>query len=183
MSSPPKIDTTDEPRLVLLALSGDDSAFQLLVRLRHTWLRSLLRRLTGGAALADDLSQEAFLRAWQRIDTLHDHRLFGAWLRRIAIRVWLDHCRRERIEFESDDFGDTASPPGAGGVETADERLDLESALQTLRPAPRLCVLLFYAEGMSHSEVAAATGLTIGMVKTHIARSTQRLRRSLRSWT
>lgn len=183
MTSPPKSDATDEPRLVLLALSGDDGAFQLLVRLRHAWLRSLLRRVTGEATLADDLSQETFLKAWQRIDTLQDHRLFGPWLRRIAIRVWLDHCRRRKIELESCDFGDTASPPGAGGVETADERMDLESALSSLRPAPRLCVILFYAEGMSHSEVAAATGLTIGMVKTHIARSTQRLRQSLWSWT
>ena len=172
----------DEAKLVLLAIGGSEAAFQELVRRYQVWLRTMLRRLTSDAALADDLSQDAFLKAWRRIDTLNDHRLFRAWLRRIAVRLWIDHCRGQKLQFEVYDLEHVASAPGMGGVETANVRLDLESALREMRPGPRLCVILFYAEGMSHSEVAAATGLGLGVVKSHIARATKRLRHTLRSW-
>lgn len=168
--------------VVLLAIAGDDLAFKELVRRRQSWLRTVLRRLTGDPTLADDLCQEAFTKAWRNIGAVQDHRAFVPWLRQIAVRVWMDWARARKNDFEIDDPDASASPRAAGGVETADHRLDLQSALAKLGPGPRTCVILFYAEGMSHSEIASITGLKLGVVKSHIARSTRRLRNDLKEW-
>lgn len=172
-----------EDLVVLMAIAGDDLAFNELVLRRQSWLRSVLRRLSNDANLADDLCQDVLLKAWNKIGTLQDHRLFGAWLRQIAVRVWVDWARSRKWHFESIDGDLIAGSHAAGGVQTADHRLDLQAAISRLRPGPRACVVLFYGEGMSHSEIAAATGLSIGVVKSHIARSTPRLRSYLLEWT
>jgi RNA polymerase sigma-70 factor (ECF subfamily) len=172
-----------EAVVVLKAIAGDDAAFHELVLRRQRWLRSVLRRLTNDATLADDLCQEALLKAWRRISDLQDHRAFAAWLRRIAVRVWADRARRQRLDFESVDPDTIENAPATGGVQTADYRLDLQAAISSLRPGPRACVVLFYGEGMSHSEIAAATGMTVGVVKSHIARATKRLRSKLVEWS
>lgn len=165
-----------EDALVLKAIAGDDLAFSELVLRRQSWLRSVLRRLSNDASLADDLCQDVLLKAWRNIGALRDHRMFGAWLRRIAVRAWVDWARSRRWNFESIDADIVADAPAPDGVKTADQRLDLHAAISRLKPGPRACVVLFYGEGMSHSEIAAATGLSVGVVKSHIARSMPRLR-------
>ena len=179
-----RIEASSEEELtdILLAIAGCDVAFKKLVLGRQAWLRSLLRRLSGDAALADDLSQETFVKAWRNISSLDNHKAFAGWLRSIGVRCWVDHVRSRQMSLEDVDPDLSASPARAGGVETADHRLDVQAALETLRPGPRACVVLFYGEGMSHSEVATATGLGVGVVKSHIARSTRRLRRLLQDW-
>lgn len=172
----------EEEKNVLLAIAGSDAAFKELVLSRQAWLRSLLRRLSGDDALADDLSQETLLRAWRNIGSLDNHKAFASWLRSIALRCWVDHARRHKLSFKDVDPDLSASNALAGGVETADHRLDIHAAVAKLPPGPRACVVLFYGEGMSHAEVARATGLNVGVVKSHIARSTKRLRNSLQDW-
>ncbi len=176
-------DPADEGRIVLLAIAGDDAAFETLAARRQAWLRSLLRKLCGDATLADDLAQDALVKAWRHIAQLGDHRLFGPWLRRIALRTWLDWLRKRRLHPEDPDDTEIENMPSPQqDMQAADQRLDLMTAMAGLRPAARACALLFYGEGMSHPEIAAATGLTIGVVKSHIARATTRLRASLAEW-
>ncbi len=172
-----------EDVVVLKAIAGDDLAFNELVLRRQSWLRSVLRRLSSDAILADDLCQDVLLKAWRNIGALEDHRAFGAWLRRIAVRAWVDWARSRKWNFESIDVDTVADTPVAGGAQTADQRLDLHAAISRLKPGPRACVVLFYGEGMSHSEIATATGLSVGVVKSHIARSTPRLRSYLLEWS
>ena len=83
-----------EAVVVVLAAAGDDAAFTELVRRRQSLIRSLLRRLCGQAALADDLSQQTFLQAWQRLHTLREPAAFGGWLRQIAVNTWFSHLRQ-----------------------------------------------------------------------------------------
>jgi RNA polymerase sigma-70 factor (ECF subfamily) len=168
--------------VVLKAIAGDDAAFHELVLRRQAWLRSVMRRLANDAILADDLCQEALLKAWRRIGALEDHRAIDFWLRRIAVRTWMDWARAKRLDMRDVDPDTLEDLPAAGGVQTADHRLDLQTAIADLRPGPRACVVLFYGEGMSHSEIAAATGFTIGVVKSNIARATARLRNTLAEW-
>jgi RNA polymerase sigma-70 factor, ECF subfamily len=166
-----------EAALVLLARVGDDTAFATLVRRRHGAVRGLLRRLSGDAALGDDLAQETFIQAWRSLGRLREPGSFGGWLRHIAVNVWLQHVRRRRLATETlDDHDPPASEDAAMTVVT---RLDLDAALASLRPVERLCLVLAYAEGMSHGEIAVATGLPLGTVKSHVARSAARLRRWL----
>jgi len=171
-----------EDAVVLLAMAGDDDAFEERVLRRQRWLRNLLRRLSGDATLADDLCQEAFFKAWKALPKLKDHRAFPTWLRQIAVRRWIDASRSMRSELEIADPDLWPMEGTISGAGAADQRLDLYAALATLRPGPRLCVVLHYGEGMSHSEIASTIGISIGVVKSHLSRSTQRLRARLQDW-
>jgi RNA polymerase sigma-70 factor (ECF subfamily) len=159
-----------ESSLIALARSGDDEAFGQLVRLRQTSVRGLLRRCCGDSQLADDLAQETFVRAWKHLGRLESPATFGGWLRQIALNVWLDHARRRNIAFGELPEGDDASGAAVADSGTA---IDLERALDALRPPERVCIVLCLREGMSHAEVARATGLPLGTVKSHVARRTR----------
>ncbi len=164
---------------MVLARAGDDSAFGELVRRRQGSIRALSRRLAGDAALGDDLAQEAFVQAWRTLRQLREPSAFGGWLRQIAVHAWLQHVRRSRVpldfvEGHALDVGTTDDAAAALA-----DRIDLEHALARLRAPERLCIVLAYTEGMSHSEIAAAAGLPLGTVKSHLARATARLRQWL----
>jgi RNA polymerase sigma-70 factor, ECF subfamily len=164
-----------EASVVALARAGDRAAFEELVRRHQCPVRDLLRSLCRNAVLADDLAQEAFLQCWAHIGNLRAPDAFGSWLRKLAINAWRQHLRREAVfgklaELKAGDLTDAS---------TAAERLDLNYALGALSPNVRLCVVLSYQEGMSHGEIAAATGLPLGTVKSHIVRGTARLREIL----
>lgn len=166
--------------IVRLAGRGDERAFEELVRRRQSWVRNLLRRLSGNAALADDLAQEVFLQVWRTIRQLHDPMRFPGWLKRTAVNTWLQHARRNdplsrSVEMQD---GDRVTA-GAMGVD-----IDLDRALATLAEPVRLCVVLAYHAQMSHREIADATALPLGTVKSHVRRGTDRLRMLLTSyWT
>jgi len=166
--------------VVALAMDGDRAAFAELVRRRQTWLRNLLRRLCRDPALADDLAQQVFLKAWRALPALNSVAAFGAWLRRLAINVWLAHRRAAAPPCEP---LDPQEPDDAESfVRSCGERLDLDHALAQLSPAERLCVVLAYSEGMSHGEISAATALPLGTVKSHVRRGAERLRVLLRAY-
>lgn len=172
------IGSAAEAVVVALARAGDQPAFEELVRRRQSSIRNLLRSLCRNAALADDLAQETFLQAWKHLGNLHAPEAFGGWLRKLAINAWRQHLRREgafRNPAEVEP-GDIVTAPAAT------EGLDLNSALSVLAPSVRLCIVLSYHEGMSHSEIAAATQLPLGTVKSHIVRGTARLRELLAAY-
>jgi RNA polymerase sigma factor (sigma-70 family) len=133
-----------------------------------------LRRLSRDSSLADDLAQDAFLQAWRQLARLRAHGAFGGWLRQIAITTWLQHARKSELLLELQN--DIASDSPSAAVSVA---LDLDSALARLAPNARLCVVLSYHEEMSHAEIAAATGLPLGTIKSHILRGGTQLRELL----
>ena len=133
----------------------------------------MLRRLSGDAALGDDLAQDAFVKAWQTLRQLREAAAFGGWLRQVAVTVWLQHARRKRVAFEA--FDDREIPTDESGASIG-QRLDVESALARLRAPERLCLVLPYSEGMSQTEIAAIIRLPLGIVKSDIARGTTRLK-------
>lgn len=158
-----------------LARTGDRNAFAELVRRRQASIRNLMRRCCNDATLADDLAQQVFMKVWLSIRSLRQSGAYSAWLRKLAINVWLQHLRKndalrgasELNEFEraQHDSGDVA--------------MDLDSALATLAHPVRICVVLSYQEGMTHAEIAEVTDLPLGTVKSHIRRGTQRLQELL----
>ena len=169
----------DERAVLALAICGDAAAFSELVRRRQSWLRNLLRRLCRDPALADDLAQQVFLQAWRSVRDLRSANAFGAWLRRLAINAWLAHIRAGKAALTADaDVDETASPDSR----MAGEQLDLDRALSRLSGDERLCIVLAYSEGMSHSEINEATGLPLGTVKSHIKRGAERLRILLQAY-
>lgn len=173
-----------EATLAGLAICGDDSAYGELVRRRQSQIRGLLRRLCRDPTLADDLAQQSFVQAWRRVRTLQSPAAFGGWLRKIAINSWLQHVRargNQSLEPMSEDS--SGDPDGAPMREPmVAEQLDLDRALSRLAPDVRLCIALAYGERMSHREIAAATDLPLGTVKSHITRGAARLRDLLRAY-
>jgi RNA polymerase sigma factor (sigma-70 family) len=167
-----RLGAADETTIVIAAMSGDDEAFGELVRRRQAWLRRLLRRLCRDPGEADDLAQQAFLQAWRALASLKAPGAFGGWLRTLAVNLWLQERRRARPERWSleAELIEAAHEPALAA------QLDLDRALAELRPAVRVCIVLAYAERMSHEEISAATGLPLGTVKSHIARGAERLR-------
>jgi RNA polymerase sigma-70 factor (ECF subfamily) len=175
-SSPPglALGQVAEATVVALAMSGDAAAFSELVRRRQSALRNLLRRLSRDPALADDLAQQAFVKAWRSLPKLRSVAAFGAWLRRLAVNTWLEHVRAAHVLPIASAAEDLAGVPGRAPA--TDEQLDLDRALAQLPPDERLCIVLAYSEGMSHGEISALTALPLGTVKSHIRRGGERLR-------
>jgi RNA polymerase sigma-70 factor, ECF subfamily len=164
-------DAVLEAALVALAMHGDRGAFAKLVHRRQSWLRNLLRRLCRDHALADDLAQQAFMQAWRALPSLKSTAAFAGWLRRLAINAWLAHARSRHAEVSLEE-----APEDAGRFPTIGLALDLDRALARLVPAERLCLVLAYTEGMSHTEISAETDIPLGTVKSHIHRGSARLR-------
>ena len=167
-----------EALVVSLAARGDRDAFAELVRRRQPWLRNLMRRFCNDHALADDLAQQVFLKLWLNIRRLKKPSAFGAWLRRLAVNVWLQHQRRNDPLCEAGAMHDEA----VATDDSARIAMDLDAALATLAHDARLCVVLAYHEGMTHDEIAVLTDMPVGTVRSHIRRGTLRLREQLAAY-
>jgi RNA polymerase sigma factor (sigma-70 family) len=161
-----------EALVVSLAAKGDHEAFAELVRRRQSWIRNLMRRCSNDPVLADDLAQQVFLQAWGKLRQLQDADKFGAWLKRLAINLWLQHQRKHDplAHTESEDNIELA------GSDKTSVAVDLDRALSTLAGEVRTCIVLSYHERLSHAEIAELTGIQLGTVKSHIRRGSERLR-------
>ena len=174
-----KLAEATEAALIIAAQAKDQAAFGELVKRRQGWARALLRRMCQSHAEADDLAQEAFIKAWDRLRDLETPAAFPGWFRRIAVTTFLMAKRRQKAVFEeitdaSPLASEDSTPEAAAGA-----KLDLEKALARLSDAERLCVTLNHGEGLSHAEIVEITGLPLGTVKSHVLRGTDKLRRLL----
>lgn len=167
-----------EPFVVSLARTGDRSAFEDLVRRRQSSVRGLMRRFCGDSTLADDLAQQVFLRVWLKIRTLKEAKAFPAWLKKLAVSIWLQYLRKNDALRHADKIVDLED----AGIDSNGIGMDLDQALATLPNPVRLCIVLSYHEGMSHREIAELLDIPLGTVKSHINRGTQRLQQILSAY-
>ena len=167
-----------EALLAGLAGKGDRNAFAELVQRRQSWIRNLMRRCCGNVTLADDLAQQVFMQAWRTIPHVQQPNRFGAWLKRVAINVWLQHLRKSDPLKNADEYDEI----GPAQQDAAAVAMDLDRALAALSDPARLCIVLSYHERMNHGEIAELTGLPLGTVKSHIRRGTQRLQKLLSAY-
>ncbi|MCZ6659111.1 MAG: sigma-70 family RNA polymerase sigma factor [Gammaproteobacteria bacterium] len=165
--------------IVSLARSGDRSAFAELVRRRQSSIRNLMRRCCSDTNLADDLAQQVFLQVWLKIHTLKQANAFSAWLRRLAISVWLKHQRKKDVLRSADELAEVE----LAQHDSTSVGMDLDRALAALSNTVRLCVVLSYEEGLSHTEITKLMDLPLGTVKSHILRGTTRLRQILSAYS
>jgi RNA polymerase sigma factor (sigma-70 family) len=169
-----------EAVVVALASNGDAHAFEELVRRKQGSVRSLMRRLSNDRTLAEDLAQQVFVEVWKSLAKLDSPVTFPAWLRRISVNVWLQHFRKQNLLVLNNDAGDLVVD--SGSTYGRDRDIDLGAALSVLAVPVRLCIVLAYQEGMSHGEIASATGIPLGTVKSHIVRGSARLRELLHDY-
>lgn len=145
-----------------------------LVKTHQGQIRAFLRRLTRNTALADDLAQDTFLRAFQNMGQVKDDTKTKSWLFQIAYRIFLDHVRKHK---RRQNLAEDNMPVDD---ETADVptgmKMDIEQAMNSLTPEQRAAVILCLSYGFSHSEAAKALNQPLGTVKSHVARGKDQLR-------
>jgi len=175
-------DHDEDSDLVDSARGGDCAAFEQLYRRHRDRIYGLLWRLSGGdSALAEDLLQEAFVRAWQKLDSFRGESRFGTWLHRLSANVGLSdrRTRVRRVEHEKD--LDEATDRNAVGDRDviAGKRMDLEQAIAQLPERARTVLVLYDIEGYSHAEIAEETGMAIGSSKAQLHRARKLIRENL----
>ena len=169
-----------DTELIVRVLEHDDRhAFSELVRRHQSMVRGLLRRLTcGNLALADDLAQETFLRAFRGLKSYRGGARFSTWLHRIAYNVFCSAVKRDRRPTLPEATQVPDAPTGSHAL----LRHDLARAMEVLSPAERAAITLAFGGDNTHQEVAAILDCPLGTVKTHIARGKEKLKKRLGAW-
>ena len=186
---------TDDRILAAQAAEGRQRAFRELLRRYERPVFSLIYRMVRDRSLAEDLSQEAFIRAFSAIASYNPGYKFSSWIFKIAHNLTIDHLRKKRIDTISLHGSPHALTEEAQArtrpiVESLDERPDayvenlelgsqIESAIGKLRPEYRTVTLLRHVEGYSYKEIAEIMELPLGTVKTYIHRARLELKEAL----
>lgn len=171
-----RIASLHDVELCGLAATGERRAFGELVRRHGSAVRALLRRMGAQPSQADDVAQDAFITAFERITDFRAEGTFAGWVKRIAARLYLKRLQRERRLGE---LVAESAPPEEGHAADAEAAIDLEGALRALAPGERVCVTLCFGAGLSHAEAAEALNLPLGTVKSHVKRGLDKLRARL----
>lgn len=167
------------PEVVRRAQAGDEDAFQSLYREQVGRVYALCLRLSGDASTAEELTQDVFVRLWERLRSFRGESAFSTWLHRLATNVALmayrTRGRRERLvaPVEDPEVFDRGAMPSAG------EHLDLENALTRLPQGARQVFVLHDMEGFGHAEVGKLLGIAEGTSKAQLFRARRMLREML----
>jgi RNA polymerase sigma-70 factor, ECF subfamily len=161
-----------------LAASGDGHAFERLYRTHVSRIHSLVRRMLNDED-ADEVTQDVFVRAWQKLRTYRGEAAFGTWLHRLAVNVILG--RRQLLGQRRDRFlpDDAALATVAGARPAPELSLDFETAIARLPDGARQVFVLHDVEGYRHEEIAGLLGLAVGTSKSQLHRARMALRRHL----
>ena len=177
--------TTDEQLSdVALAASGDRRAFERLYRSHVDRVFSICVRMCGSRARGEELTQDVFVRVWEKLPLFRGESAFSTWLHRVAVNVALNDRKvqsreRARTAEPDDDDRDNGSPLGSVAAAPVAERLDLEAAIALLPPGARKVFVLHDVEGFTHEEIAEEMGVTPGGTKSQLHRARMLLREAL----
>ena len=172
-----------ETRWVEKAQAGNRLAFEQLYRSHCDRIFALCWRMCGGdRALAEDMVQEAFIRAWNKLHLFRGDSKFGTWLHRLAVNVVLSdrRIRVKRVQREQV-FGDDLERVLVGDRDVyAGMRADLEAAIAGLPERARTVLVLYDIEGYQHNEIADLTGMAVGSSKAQLHRARKLIREVLK---
>jgi RNA polymerase sigma-70 factor, ECF subfamily len=184
--------TLSDQEIVALAREGREAAYRELIRRYERPVFSLVLRMVRDRQLAEDLSQETFIKALNAISSYRSEYKFSSWIFKIANNAAIDHLRRRELDTLSLDGAPHAATPDeieATALQVGDksetplEELEarelgtaIEKAIGRLRPEYRACILLRHVEGLAYEEIAQSLDLPLGTVKTYIHRARHELR-------
>lgn len=190
---PQPLDTLDDADLAVAARKGSQDACTLLVTRFERPVYNLVARLVQDPALAEDLTQDAFLKMFRGLAGYDESLRFSSWLFRIAHNTAIDHLRQRRLLLATprlDDDGEEVDPlaglPDLKGdsPEHAAARKQiaavLDRAIDTLRPEYRAVVVLRHHEDLDYDEIAEVMDLPLGTVKTYLHRARKDLAQRLK---
>jgi RNA polymerase sigma-70 factor (ECF subfamily) len=166
----------DDAALLVAIREGSEHAFNRLIDRHQQGVRVFLRGLASRAD-ADDIAQETFLVAWSQAGRYRGGASVRSWLFAIAWRKAKDNHRRVFRRRQREAGYLEAAAPADGP--SAEERLAVTQALQSLPLDQRAAILLCLAEGLTHTEAAEALEMPLGTIKSHVSRGRDRLRAAL----
>jgi len=173
----------DEAFLVARARKGDASAFEEIVRRHQRRVYAVALRIVRAHDVADDVSQEAFVRAWRSLDRFEAGRPFAPWVCRIAANLAINHVRSPRAREDGLPEGHLETPgpdPGPLAAVLDDEAgRVLDAAVASLPAEQRAVFVLRAVEEMSYEAIADALGLSPGTVMSRLFRAREKLARAL----
>jgi RNA polymerase sigma-70 factor, ECF subfamily len=176
----PRVSTNDdrdaERAIVERARSGDVPAFESLYRDHAGRVYALCLRMTADAQRARDLTQDVFVRAWERLSAFRGDAAFSSWLHRIAVNEVLmdsraDKRRRNRVTLAEDVAHDNGVTDGEAVSADVEQEIDLERAIAALPPGARRVFVLHDVEGYKHEEIARMTGSAPGTLRAQLHRA------------
>lgn len=187
---PESLGPTVEGNDVAAAAAGDRKAFERLYRLHSARVYSLCLRMTGNVTRAEELTQDVFVRVWEKLPLFRGESALTTWMHSLAVNVVLSARKTEALDFgrraeqgggedEELETWDTAAGPDK--VSFSGERIDLERAIARLPAGARRVFVLHDVEGYKHEELAGMLGITTGGSKAQLHRARLLLRRALMS--
>jgi RNA polymerase sigma-70 factor, ECF subfamily len=177
-------DEFDSTTDVALAATGDRRAFERIYRSHVNRVFSVCVRMTGDRVLAEELTQDVFVRAWGKLSLYRGESAFSTWLHRLAVNVVLnarktEGRRRERFSNELDDPQELAPTTARARTIPPATMIDLEEAVAALPPGARRVFVLHDVEGYKHEEIATMLSITSGGSKAQLHRARMLLREAL----
>jgi RNA polymerase sigma-70 factor, ECF subfamily len=171
---------TDE-ELMARVVGRDQEAFTRLLDRHLAGLQRFLIRLTGNAAEADDVSQEAFLRIWSHARRWQSDRVrFTTWLFRIARNLAIDRHRKNRDATDDIDMIVDDAPDAAHAIDAEQRRQMMRAAVGALPERQRTALLLCHFDGMSNQDAAAVLDVTVEALESLLSRARRTLKKTLR---
>ena len=170
----------EDHQLVARVVSAQDSAaFGELVRRHQSQVRNFLRKLSGDMTLADDLAQDCFMHAWDKLQTFSGRGSFIGWLLKVAYTTFLQSKRKSKRYVEIlEQVGHAAEIEERHQSVQSDEVSDLDKLLAVLTEEERAVMVMSYALGLSHREISDAMTMPVGTVKSVIFRGKDKIRTS-----
>jgi len=166
------------------AIDGDVDAFAVLVRRYTPMMRAYALRMLNASADVDDVVQESFVTAWQRLPELEEPAKVKSWLMRIVSRKAVDRVRSRRAHADIDEV-EQAAPPHASPPRVAEARAEVEALAAALRELPddqRECWVLREIGGCSYDEIAEQLGVPVTTVRGLLARARKYIIVRMEEW-
>jgi RNA polymerase sigma-70 factor, ECF subfamily len=174
-----EIEQEQEQALIAAARDGDHDAITRLIEEYERVVYVVCYRMLGNAQDAEDAAQEAFVRAFNNLDSFDLGRPLRPWLLRVTSNLCIDRLRRRKPTLSLDDLGEDGAWEWKAGSAINPERHLVEqqrqnrvrALLETLSPTDRSVVTLFYWEDLSYAEISEVTGLTVSAIKSRLFRA------------
>ncbi|GAK04540.1 RNA polymerase sigma factor SigW [Geomicrobium sp. JCM 19037] len=174
--------------------AGDPEAFAQIVEAYKDKVYQIAYRMVGNAQEAQDVAQEAFIRAYTNIDRYDTNRKFSTWLFRIATNLSIDKLRKKKPDYSLD--AEVSGTEGLDGysqlaatdalpdeqVVTLEWQASIQEEINALPPKYRAAIILKYMEDLSLQEMSEILDLPVGTIKTHVHRGREALRKRLKKW-
>src|SRR5438445_7895065 len=178
----PEVFDPEERSLLAACRREDPEALRRLVDTHYELLYRFLWRLTASPEAAAELTQDAFVRALERLDSFDGRARFSTWLHAIALNLWRDSRRRQARQIEAVEAQARTAAVAIDSEQEALARLErheVRRAVERLPEAQRVAILLFYYQGMSYQEIARICDCPVGTVGSWIHHGVHALRQML----